>query len=780
MHRYLTPFTFAGTLSLVIGLAGWIAFPGWQHMPGGIIVLMGISLVSVGIILKDLPFFRKANLPGATEIHPVRSESPAGPPIISLLEPHSIFVGREKILEKLVSQQDGQARLFMIYGPAGGGKTEFARALAQRLSVRFPFACLEIDLAGFGPRNEPPVSSEEAMRRLLTLLHPGVPLSAGEEELERFYRDSLLKHKTLLLLDNAYNAAQVLPLLPPAPSAAIITSRACFAIPETGLSPYLLEPLEPVDARLLLGMNLPGLKSVPIALLKEIADWCERLPLTLRLAGAILQTHLEWNAKDLLEHLQAESTSLCLHSHAGYPDLKARSSLAVLYTALGDSHLERLRFLSVFPDWFKVEAAAVIWVCPPIEARNELDYLCKRGLVDCREDHLASAEPSSIYRLNELVRESTAEDLCRLPDQVISATRRHALYYQEQGLQAENLFRQRGEAAQKALRQFHRLWPHLDAAWRRMSGLIDGWPQPEEADTWLSEFPGQIPEMLSLHLAPENQVQILQAALLASQRSDNQAKESIYLGNLGSAYHLMGDRQQAACFYELSLKLDRQLQDHKGECTDLANLGQICLEQGETGQAAGYYRQQLAIALELGDLRKEADALSSLGKTCLAAGEPGEAMDYFQQSLQAYRHVGYRGGESSVLSGLGNACANQGLIPRALEYYRQALQIDRLIKDHHGEGADLGNLGLAYADMGKFERAIEHFNQAIAITHQIGEKDAEAAYCWHKAQACEKKGDLPAAFRSMQDCVEIEQLNDLPGVAGHLEKMRQLKRKLQV
>ena len=79
-----------------------------------------------------------------------------------------------------------------------------------------------------------------------------------------------------------------------------------------------------------------------------------------------------------------------------------------------------------------------------------------------------------------------------------------------------------------------------------------------------------------------------------------------------------------------------------------------------------------------------------------------------------------------------------------------------------------------------FRGEIEPAASQIITRHQIGEKDAEAAYCWHKAQACEKKGDLGAAFRSMQSCVEIEQLNDLPGVAEHLEKMRQLKRKLPV
>lgn len=55
------------------------------------------------------------------------------------------------------------------------------------------------------------------MEQIILLFHPGAKLPDDAEAIAGIYRDTLREHKALLILDNARDAAQVRPLLPPAP-----------------------------------------------------------------------------------------------------------------------------------------------------------------------------------------------------------------------------------------------------------------------------------------------------------------------------------------------------------------------------------------------------------------------------------------------------------------------------------------------------------------------------------------------------------------------------------
>jgi hypothetical protein len=115
-------------------------------------------------------------------------------------------------------------------GVGGVGKTELAVQLAAELKDEYPDAQIFLDLRGAG---ESPVAPAQALEHAIRSLDPALigrlPEAVGE--LQALYRSLLDGKRALLVWDNARDAAQVEPLVPPAGAAMIVTSRLHFTLP---------------------------------------------------------------------------------------------------------------------------------------------------------------------------------------------------------------------------------------------------------------------------------------------------------------------------------------------------------------------------------------------------------------------------------------------------------------------------------------------------------------------------------------------------------------------
>jgi hypothetical protein len=98
------------------------------------------------------------------------------------------------------------------------------------------------------------------------------------------YRSVLDQQGALLLMDNAKDAAQVAPLVPPRGCLMLVTSRQHFGL--SGFHSIHLNSLTRDDARTLLLRS----ESRIGAAADELAELCGRLPLALELAANALRT----------------------------------------------------------------------------------------------------------------------------------------------------------------------------------------------------------------------------------------------------------------------------------------------------------------------------------------------------------------------------------------------------------------------------------------------------------------------------------------------------------
>jgi tetratricopeptide (TPR) repeat protein len=631
------------------------------------------------------------------------------------------FIGHEQKVDnllELLAQDNKRAKIAVIGGVGGVGKSTLAVHMAHRLVEDYPDAQIFVDLRGTSER---PLTPAEAMAKVIHAFCPEAHLPDESAQVARFYRSVLAGKRALIVLDDAANAAQMLPLQPPPPCALIVTMRRVLTLP--GLHTLTLGALPEDEAQHLLRTIVSKGRTTRTEL-NDIARLCGCLPLALRVAGAFLAVHPRWEAIDYTRILVSQRERLIWQNQES---LEVQAALGFSATQLAQEQpdlAKRWQMLSVFPGSFDRAAAAAVWKVTVREARESLGELVRHSLL------LYDAE-SDRHRLHDLVRpvarnafaygrrkSTKVEDQQRLEE----AAARHAVHYETVIRTADQLYQQGGQAHERGLDQFDLEWENIQVgqAWAQRQAK-----ESDVAAELCSAYADAGANLLSLRQHPQDQVRWREAALAAARRLQKRDTESVHLGNLGLAYAALGETNRAIEFHDQRLAIAREIDDRRGQGKALGNLGLAYAALGETNRAIEFYDQALALDREVGDRRSEGADLGNLGNAYFASGQTGRAIEFYDQALALDREVGDRCGEGVALGNLGNAYFASGQTDRSVELCEQGLAIFRELGDRLGEGHILGNLGNAYFASGQTHRAVELYEQALAIAREISDRRSE-------------------------------------------------------
>ena len=632
--------------------------------------------------------------------------APPVPTLHQLRAPVGDFVGREKEIAELTAALRGgaSAAISGISGMGGIGKTELAFYVANELRDAYPDAQLVLDMRGTDDTPRDPSDALAACIRAFVGLEQRLP--DDTEELTRIYRNVLDGKRALILLDNASDGAQARPLLPPAGSALLVTSRNAITLPR--MTRVTLEQLSPSEARELLKSIAPR---IPSDTADHICFLCGYLPLAIRAAGSLLDITLDLTPETYAEQLRDERHRLELIGAEGV-DHGVEASFGLSYARLTPDAARVFRRLAVFPATFDARAEETICEDPD---HKHLTDLLRRNLVLYNAD-------TQRYRLHDLARLFAAS---RMPDDEVHATHlRHASHYLAVLNDCDAHYLRGGDAIRSGIGLFDVERRNIEAGqeWARRHSGGD-----EAAAQLCNQYAGAAVDVLMLRQHPRELISWLETALAAARRLKDRASEGQHSGNLGLAYADLGETRRAIEFHEQALAALREIKDRRGEGATLGNLGNVYADLGETRRAVEFYEQQLAIARETGNRRSEGTALGSLGIAYDELGETRRAIEFDEQHLVIAREIGDRYGEGIALGNLGIAYKNLGEMRRAVEFYKQKLTIAREIGDRLGEGTALGNLGVAFNILDDHANAIAHVEAALEIFEQIESPNVEKA-----------------------------------------------------
>ncbi|MCC3422163.1 MAG: tetratricopeptide repeat protein [Microcoleus sp. PH2017_07_MST_O_A] len=99
---------------------------------------------------------------------------------------------------------------------------------------------------------------------------------------------------------------------------------------------------------------------------------------------------------------------------------------------------------------------------------------------------------------------------------------------------------------------------------------------------------------------------------------------------------------------------------------------------GEYQQAIECQLQSLDMARKINSKHRELNCLNALGRTYVSLGENQLAIEYCEKSLNLAPKIDNRYGEANSLVILGNAYSNLGHYLRAIAFYKQSLDIQCL------------------------------------------------------------------------------------------------------
>ena len=311
----------------------------------------------------ELKEFQKEILEGAIRATQRRLKQLPAPP-------HD-FIGREVELAELrQALRQGGVTISGVQGMGGVGKTALALKLAHEFKDRYADAQIYLDLKGV---SQQPLSHAEIMWHVVSSFQPEMK-QPDDDQLPAWYNSLLNEHRVLLFYDNAKDAAQIAPLLPPENCLLLVTSRKHFTLPE--MFDKNLDEMTVADAEDLLLKIAPRIATDAAA----IAELCSYLPIALRAAASALKAKQSLTPADYLRRLHDEKERLRLHD--AIRNLTVDACFSLSYELLTGELPRRWRMLAIFPATFDAPAAAAVWQTEIDDARKSLEELEEYSLLE--------------------------------------------------------------------------------------------------------------------------------------------------------------------------------------------------------------------------------------------------------------------------------------------------------------------------------------------------------------------------------------------------------------
>lgn len=691
------------------------------------------------------------------------------------------FTGRSDELAELAgtigrAAQTGRSVVICaIEGMAGVGKTALAVHAAHQLTSRFPDGQLFLRLHAHTPGTKPvdPGDALAALLREIGVDSGEIPSSLDEKA--SMWRHRLVDKRVLVLLDDAEDDDQVLPLLPGAgDSVVLVTSRR--RLEQFGGDVRVELDLLPVGQAIQLFTHLAGRGDGGSGATAELVMLAGRLPLAIGILAGRLRSRPRWEVSDLVDELNAARDR---SAAIGASDQPVSAAFGLSYNPLPEQRRQFFRKLGLNPGTdIDAYAAAAIAGVQLDEASWQLDSLYV--------DHLIDEPIRGRYQFHDLLSDYARALAITDPVGDQDAAIGRLLDYYLHTVQVGSRYTDRTPPIDLA--------PGLTVP--RHAPVIStrtqavAWMEAERANLQaITEYSGRgmpryavaIPAAMAEFLLMaghwDQSLTLQNMALIAAHRTGDERGEAVTLKSLGLLQRLKGDYGAAVASLSRARDLYSALGDRLGEANALTNLGPAQDLTGKRVEAAASYTRALELYRALGHKQGEANALTNLAIVQDRTGDHATAIATLSQALELQRAYGDEEGEATTLTNLGAVQSLIGEHAAAAADFGRALELYRALGDRYGQADALNELGIVQDRTGDYAAAAASLTEAHELFTTLGDKSGEAYALTNLGNLQRHKGDYATAKATLTIALELwTSLDDEAGKASTLVGLGDLQR----
>ncbi|QKW05731.1 hypothetical protein HUT18_04380 [Streptomyces sp. NA04227] len=606
-------------------------------------------------------------------------------------------------LDTLTGRKAPRARVLLIAGKPGSGRTALARALAAEVADGYPDGVLYTRLA---EADGSAVPVARAARELLDALGRTAPPGADEDELTEALRAALAGRRAVLLLDDTVGADQVDALLPDAPDClAVAVARG----PLTGIPDVRPCALGGLDTQAALTFLSRFTGSVRITVdpraAEALVEECAGQPAALTLAGGWLAVRPQASVSDLARRLHGEVTE--------------RTALARVfrhvYESLPVPAARALRSLCLAPGGtVDTQTASALIGCSVSDAAEALDDFTATGLLRRLPGDLAQYE---------------------IPGCLVPHLRQLGTVHDR----AAELQLARARMLERTVRLLH-------------ACRILAEPEGSPARTQLAQQPGA--QRFPSTEAAARWLTVRRPALLAAARSavadgqlDTLARRlaSALLQALAAHHGTESTADDLYALYDLLHQVAGRRGLHAEAAAALLGLADLDARSGRTEAALDRYRDALDAARAARDPHAVARATECIGSAHEALGDWQRAADWYGRAL-AQCQSRNESAEAAVLHGrIGSVLASGGQYAPAQRSWRASAAGHRRVRDVPAQARALGELARVQVSAGEGTEALRTCHEAVERARGVGDTGLQAGLQFQLADLLDRLGDPAAA-----------------------------------
>ncbi|MFJ5225917.1 AfsR/SARP family transcriptional regulator [Streptomyces sp. NPDC088400] len=720
------------------------------------------------------------------------------------------------LLSEPVSDNNGTKALplTVIHGMPGVGKTALAIHAAHQLSSSYPDGSFYVDLHAYS--GHPPHEPAEALAVLLRATGSSGELPASLDERVARWREWTARHRALVVLDNAKDAAQASPLLPGTPTCrAIVTSRNRLAGLE-GATSLFVDVLSGAEAATLFTRVAGAARLAPDSeALGQVVDACGCHPLALQMTASHYRHRDSWDLRHLLDRLTQAADPLDEF------DAAVTSAFRLTYAELSTPAQTLFRRVALHPGPDITLRAATALAGPETGTNSGTkawagSVQVRRSLEELLDCHLLEEPVRDRYRLHDLARAFGLQICIRTEPE---PTRQEAV---------DRLLAYHLTTAHRADRLANPNRRALPLPPERISPHAIELADPDEASVWLTveranilavartaaaerpDYAALFPHVLAKSLKTwgtwDIAAELYRAAVPAlrangdraalartlMERADVLAQKghdealrcatealSLFrdlddphgcadaLFQSGRAHLAAGQHDTGLRLVDQSLGLYRVVHDRHGEAECLNLQGMVLSRAGQYNEAIRKVRAMHDIYEEMNDLYGVAQALNNEGELHALQGRDADARDCYERSLVLMRRRGGRQQLAILETNLGALNQATGQTALALACFQRALDSHRAGGDTLGEANVLINMGTAYAETQRRDKALLHFNLAEKVARGIDNPYERQRALIGVADVQRDSGRFDIALRVYEQALDVARSIEFPLGCAH-------------